>query len=294
MRVNAYFRDRQRQQYRGGPQTGRGCKPAFAHRAGPYCECMDDVRLREVLLRAAGAVRVELGEVGDWSTRAKGHAAQFAVDVVADEAAVTVLERAGLGVLSEESGLHGSERHLLVVLDPLDGSSNAARRLPWYATSLCLLDADGPRIAVVVNQATGEVFDAIRGRGSRCDSRPVTSSGCRAVRDAALGFSGWPPYAAWREIRILDAAALDLCAIAAGRLDGWVDCETDAHGPWDYLAGMLICQEAGVEVVDAFGRDLISRDPNARRTPVAGATQELCRELVAYRRSFTPAGVNGR
>ena len=60
----------------------------------------------------------------------------------------------------------------------------------------------------------------------------------------------------------------------------------DAHGVWDYLAGALICAEAGVPVVDALGRDLAVLDHDARRTPVAAATPELLEALLARRREI--------
>jgi myo-inositol-1(or 4)-monophosphatase len=248
---------------------------------------MDDLRLRAVLLEAVSAVRTELEGVSDWSARGSGHASQFAVDVLADRAGCRVLSAAGFGILSEESGLRDADRELLVVADPIDGSSNASRRLPWYATSLCALDTTGPRVAVVVNQVAGETFDAIRGSGARCNGEPIRASSARAIRGAALGFSGWPPrHGGWGELRVLDAAALDLCAVAAGRLDGWVDCDLDAHGPWDYMGGMLVCQESGAVVLEALGRELVCRDPLARRTPIAAATSDLGAELMEYRRSL--------
>jgi fructose-1,6-bisphosphatase/inositol monophosphatase family enzyme len=84
----------------------------------------------------------------------------------------------------------------------------------------------------------------------------------------------------------LGAAALDLCAVAEGVLDGYIDCSGDAHGVWDYLGGLLVCREAGAVVTDAFDRELVVHDHAARRTPVAGATKALHAELVGARRSF--------
>ena len=66
-------------------------------------------------------------------------------------------------------------------------------------------------------------------------------------------------------------------------IDGYVDCLVDAHGRWDYLGGMLVCQEAGAAVVDAQGRELVSLRHDDRRTPVAAATPELLDELLAAR-----------
>ena len=69
-------------------------------------------------------------------------------------------------------------------------------------------------------------------------------------------------------------------------LDGYLDCSRGAHGPWDYLGGLLVCREAGATVDDAFDRDLVVVDATARRTPVAAATTSLQDELVRARRGW--------
>ena len=240
----------------------------------------------DVLHATADAVRAALEEVVDWRPRTD-RPGQYEIDVVADAAAMRVLDEAGVGVLSEESGLRRGEADVLVVMDPVDGSTNASRRIPWYATSLCAVDADGPLAALVVNQATGERFEAVRGGGARVDGRTLSPSGTTSLAASVVALSGFPPrYLGWRQYRALGAAALDLCAVAAGRVDAYVDCSRDAHGPWDYLGAALICVEAGASVVDADGRDLVCRLHADRRTPVAAATPELLEEVLAARRSF--------
>ena len=86
----------------------------------------------------------------------------------------------------------------------------------------------------------------------------------------------------------MDAArvslALELCAVADGRLDGHVQFVTDEVAAWDYLAGALVCAEAGALVADAFGRDLVDLDHSSRRTPVAAGDGRLLSELLAARR----------
>ena len=240
----------------------------------------------ELLDDVAEAVRTALGQVDDWGL-AGTRSGQHHSDLAADAAALAVLERAGAGVLSEESGLRGADRPLLVVVDPLDGSTNAAQGIPWFATSLCALDADGPIAALVVNLASSDRFEARRGEGAWRNGAAIRPSGCATVGSAIVGLSGYPPrWLGWKQYRALGAAALDLCAVACGTLDGYVDCSRDAHGVWDYLAGWLICREAGAPMVDALSRDLVLRDPAARRTPVAAATPSLLDELVAARQSF--------
>lgn len=247
---------------------------------------MDDAVLLEVLHDAATAVRTALDGLTDWGS-AGTRSGQYLSDLAADEAALSVIERAGLGAMSEESGLHGAERSVVVVLDPVDGSTNASRGLPWYATSLCAVDGDGARVALVVDQASGARFEAVRGSGARVDGVLLRPTACRTLDDAIVGLSGYPPeWFGWKQFRALGAAALDLCAVAGGRLDAYVDCSPSAHGSWDYLGGLLVCQEAGAAVVDAYDRPLLTLDHAARRTPVAAATPELLVEAVAARRRF--------
>ena len=244
---------------------------------------MTDDALLGVLHATADAVRHALVTVGD-RRPTTDRPGQYAIDLVADAAAVPVLLDAGLGVLSEESGLHRPERAVVVALDPVDGSTNASRGIPWYATSLGVVDADGPRAAVVVNQSSGERFEAVRGGGARCDGMDIRPSACTELSESVIGLSGYPDtHLGWRQYRALGAAALDLCAVASGRLDGYLDTSTGMHGPWDYLGGLLVCQEAGAVVVDGAGRDLVDLGHGTRRAPVAAAGPELLGQLLAAR-----------
>lgn len=250
--------------------------------------CVDTTELLQVLAAAAEDVAGELRALDDWGL-AGTRPGQYRSDLVADDVAVRALTKAGLGVLSEESGFsQGAEdRPLLAVLDPVDGSTNASRRIPWYATSICVLDAEGPLCALVVNQATGVRYEAVRGAGARRDGELISPSGKASLDRSLIGLSGYPPkYLGWRQYRALGAAALDLCAVADGSLDGYIDCMRDAHGSWDYLGGLLVCTEAGALVADAAGRELVVREHSGRRTPVAAATTALLSELVAARMTW--------
>jgi myo-inositol-1(or 4)-monophosphatase len=245
---------------------------------------MDD-DLLSLLHDTADAVRSALSRVADWTITTE-RSGQYALDLVADEAALGVLDRAGLGVLSEESGLHRPDHPLVVVIDPVDGSTNASRRIPWYATSMCVLDADGPRVAMVVNQANGERFHAVRGSGAYRDDARLHPTACIQLSQALVLLNGFPPRPlGWDQYRVLGASALDLCAVAAGWADGFVDCGK-ALDPWDFLGGLLVCQEAGAVAVDIGGQPLADRAHISRRTVVAAATPALLTSLVEARASF--------
>jgi len=236
-----------------------------------------------VLHRVADEVGACLRGVTDWGMSGRRDT-QYVADVAADEVAVSMLLDAGFGVLSEESGRSGGERDRIVVLDPLDGSTNASRGVPWFATAMCIVDDRGPAVALVVDQASGRRFDAVRGGGARRDGSPISPSGRRDLGGAVIGVSGRPQGEwGWWQFRAFGASALDLGLVAAGALDGFVDLSVDAHGVWDYLASTLICTEAGAVVADALGRDLAVLEHAARRTPVAAATPELLDALLERR-----------
>ena len=244
---------------------------------------MTDEDLLDLLREAAVAVRRALDAVEDWGPSGR-KVGQYSLDLVADTAALEVLQRADVGVLSEESGFHHPDRELWIALDPVDGSTNASRGLPWYASSLCAVDADGPRVAVVVNLATGDRFEAVRGGGATLNEAPIRPTSCARLADAIVGVTWFPPvHPGCRQVRAMGAAALDLCAVACGSTDAYIDFSRDAHSPWDYLGGLLVCLEAGAVVAEPTGRDLVTRGVGDRRVVVAAATQSLLDEAVAFR-----------
>jgi fructose-1,6-bisphosphatase/inositol monophosphatase family enzyme len=172
-----------------------------------------------------------------------------------------------------------------VIIDPIDGSTNASRGLPYFATALCLVDGDGPALSLVANPATGKRCWAERGGGAWCDGARLAPTACTDVGSAIVALNGLPPSPlGYRQCRVFGAVALDLCNVASGAFDGYVDCVDDAHGVWDYAASVLILREAGGFVEDLHGRDLIVLDREARRTPVAAATRPLLEHLLAARR----------
>jgi myo-inositol-1(or 4)-monophosphatase len=236
-------------------------------------ECFDD---------AARAVRAAVTTIDDGTRRARTNVpGQYALDVIADAAALAVLDKLTVRVVSEESGLHerpGAD--ITVVLDPVDGSTNCSRGIAYWAISLCALDADGPLASLVVNQATGQRTSAIRGAGATRDGSALRASTVTRIEDAVIALSGCPRRALpWKQFRALGCASLMLCDVAAGGLDGLVDSHPNL-APWDYLGGYLVCVEAGATVRDANGDELVTDHFSARRQLVAGGTDELVDALI--------------
>jgi fructose-1,6-bisphosphatase/inositol monophosphatase family enzyme len=231
-------------------------------------ECFDE---------AARAVRRAMTGIDATTRRARTPVAgQYALDLIADAAALEVLAKLGVRIVSEESGVHdhaGSD--ITVVLDPVDGSTNFSRGISYWAISICALDADGALAALVVNQATGERTAAIRGHGASRDGVALHASSVTRIEDAVVALSAYPAQRlAWKQFRALGCASLMLCDVAAGGLDGLVDSAPNL-APWDYLGGYLACVEAGAIVREANGDELVTDDPKARRQVMAAATPEL-------------------
>ncbi len=244
---------------------------------------MDNDDLLELLVATAAAIEGAVRGVTGHDRRGRTErAGQYAIDLVADAAALGVIGRAPVAVLSEESGWSGpSGAELTVVMDPVDGSTNASRNIPYWATSLCVLDGDGPLMALVINQATGVATTAVRGEGARREGLPIAPGKVERVEDAVVTLSGRPGHwLPWKQFRALGSAALSLCDVACGSLDGLVDGGA-WHAPWDYLGGLLICREAGAEIVDAAGRELVVADAGVRRQILAAGTPALLEELRA-------------
>lgn len=230
-----------------------------------------------------------LADNDDWSMSGD-RVSQYSVDVVVDAICLEALHGAGFAVLSEESGITAPGGAVLddvpdhvVVVDPLDGSTNAALGLPWCATALCLVSDGRPAVSMVANLRTGARFTAAAGRGAFLDGRPLlVPNGETSLEDAIVAINARAPGSFRpRQFRAMGATALDITAVAAGGFDGTVDFAADRIGVWDYLAAVHVLEEAGGVAVDARGRELVVLDPDERRAPVTASTVELLAALVA-------------
>jgi len=254
-------------------------------------ERSSDDAILAVLHSAADAVHRVLIDNDDWSPSGRRHT-QYAVDLRADAAALAVLHDAGCAVMSEESGLTSPPTRgggVTVVLDPLDGSTNASRGVPWFATALCAVDSQGMRASVVANQAAGDDrWWATRGGGALHNGATIRTSGCDALSAAVVGVSGLPrERPGWAQFRALGAAALDICLVASGSLDAWIDF--NSHGSWDYLASLLVLREAGGADAELEGRDPVTLGHDDRRTVLVSATPSLLHDVVEVRRAHRRA-----
>lgn len=170
-------------------------------------------------------------------------------------------------ILAEEGSSRAGTSGVRWVIDPLDGTTNYLYRLPAYAVSIAAEHRGEVVAGAVFDAAHGQLFAAWKGGGATLDDTPITVSSKEELPTALIGTGfGYDPVQRAqqgevlarilphvRDIRRYGSAALDLCAVACGRLDGYFEL---GLGPWDFAAGGLIVREAGgmTHLVEAEGR----------------------------------------
>lgn len=172
------------------------------------------------------------------------------------------------------------------VIDPLDGTKNFVHQLPSFSVSIALLHRGEPVVGVVHDPWLRETFAAIKGGGAEWNTKTIRPSNCRTLAKSLLVFSFPSQVTAetpellrfnrvvrYATLRRLGSAALNLCYVAAGRLDGYWGSTLNL---WDIAAGMLIAREAGAFATHLEGRPLDWTDPRF----IATATPELHAELL--------------
>lgn len=167
-----------------------------------------------------------------------------------------LVERPDDAILGEEGGERAGGSGLTWIVDPLDGTTNFVYGFPAWCVSIAVADAEGALAGVVHDPLRGETFEATRGGGAFLDGTPLQLGTAPPLGEAlvATGF-GYDParrrrqaavlpslLPVVRDIRRAGSAALDLCWVAAGRLDAYYEAGLKA---WDLAAGLLVASEAG-------------------------------------------------
>jgi myo-inositol-1(or 4)-monophosphatase len=221
-----------------------------------------------------------------------------AVDRASEELVVGRLlaARPDDGVMGEEGADRAGTSGVRWVVDPIDGTVNFLYDLPAYAVSIAAEVDDEVRAGVVLNVATGELFTATTGGGAfvsspsrpervrLAGSRPAsleqalvaTGFGYRVEQRRAQGAVVAQLLPRVRDIRRYGSAALDLCSVAAGRVDAYYELGLK---PWDHAAGALVAAEAGRVVTGLGGRPFAQPMAVAAAPTIAEALLDLLEEL---------------
>jgi myo-inositol-1(or 4)-monophosphatase len=223
------------------------------------------------------------GEGGDETT---------AIDQAAEDAIVERFRATGASIVSEELGfLAGSDT--VLVIDPIDGSLNAKRGIPFFSLSIAVADGrtmDNVHSGFVHDFGSGEEWTAKRGQGAFLDGKPLgaTEQGgaveilvMEATRTDLVAADAPKVVGLAHRLRIMGSTALSLCHLAAGRVDGV--CTLKPTRSVDIAAGQLLCRELGLalelfDVAEPFGAaplDLVGRSRLA-----AAGTSDVCGQLA--------------
>ena len=178
------------------------------------------------------------------------------------------------GILAEESGSSLPDAEYQWIIDPLDGTTNFVHNYPSFAVSIGVHQNNKPIAGCGIELPANHVYTAIKGEGAFCDDNNISVSTIKELEKSLLvtGF-GYQHGESWERnmvlfkrftdicqgVRRLGAAAVDLCHIASGKVDGF--WEFDLH-PWDSAAGILIVSEAGGKIskMDGFEYSIYDKE----------------------------------
>jgi myo-inositol-1(or 4)-monophosphatase len=173
------------------------------------------------------------------------------------------------------------------VVDPLDGTTNYVHHLPGFAVSIALQQGSDIVLGVVFDPLSQEFFVAQKGNGALLNGKPIGTSGCSQIGQALVAVSFSPHVErnsreirrfveillAAQSVRRMGSAALNLCYVAAGRLDAYVATSVSI---WDIAAGLLLVTEAAGAVSGLDGKPMSLERPEL----IATASQPLAADLV--------------
>lgn len=185
------------------------------------------------------------------------------------------------GFIAEEGTGKAQPNGLNWVIDPLDGTTNYVHNIPFYCTSVALVEGNSPLLGVIFDPAHGELFSAVAGMPALLNGQPISVSEEKQFQ-SMLMVTGFPYEddgqlqanlnvigaltKESRGIRRLGSAALDMCYVACGRMDGFYEYGLKA---WDVAAGTCIVRQAGGKVDDFKGNN----DPLFNREIIAASKQ---------------------
>lgn len=238
--------------------------------------------IAEFLGREGGTVPLGKGAGGDRT---------FPVDKWAEDIVISALEAVHRGgenftLISEEAGIRKfGEGERIVLVDPIDGSNNAKNGVPFFATSIALLDGErlsDLQVGYVANLAVGDEFWAVRGRGAYRNGGPIRTPATPEIVIVAYEASNpakdlpriLPLLAAAKRTRCFGTTALDLAYLASGAVS--VFATATASRAFDYAAGVLIVEEADGIVTDLTGNMIDQITVGLERTvPLLASKNEM-------------------
>lgn len=223
------------------------------------------------------------------------------IDEVAEEKVIEILENTGKTVhlISEEIGelkIGKGSSEVLFVVDPLDGTVNAVKNIPAYAISIAIAPnlnsstIDDIKMGFVKNFATGDLYEGFKGEGSYVNGNTLTPSSQRNIAGSSIGtyIRGAKMdrigeiFSLVRRIRLLGSIAIELCYVADGTYDAFLDIRGNLR-IIDMAAAKLIIEEAGGKITDENCKNLKNRlNVKERTSVVASSNLSIHKDIIKF------------
>lgn len=217
------------------------------------------------------------------------------VDEKAEQAIISILKKeTPYGFLGEESGESNSDSEWQWVIDPIDGTKNFIRKLPYFATSIGLMKNGVIEVGIVANPARKEYFSAAKGLGAELNGKAINVSRTEKLSDSIMfhchghsiesknRFSKLNNELATKcSMRKIGTTALELCYVANGGVDTFISSGDEL---WDYAAGLLIVEEAGGKITDWQGNNW-----SKGNSYILATNNKVHDDFLSYTRGFQAA-----
>ncbi|MEM4479181.1 MAG: inositol monophosphatase family protein [Candidatus Methanomethylicaceae archaeon] len=225
------------------------------------------------------------------------------IDFIVEKAIISYLESIEFKgrLISEEIGekKFGNEEYPLIILDPIDGTTNAIRGIIPYSISIAI--SNGPNLSdiyagVVMEIPSERLFKAEKGKGAYLNNKRIYVNNIESIKKAIIGIdikakgkinkNIFPIIFEAKLIRIIGSAALELCYVASGALDLYIDMR-ELLRITDIAAAYIILKEAGATILDSNGIELNSLIDLSKRISIITGNKKLCEEAISLiRRNF--------
>ncbi|MCX8182227.1 MAG: hypothetical protein N3D12_03840 [Candidatus Methanomethyliaceae archaeon] len=257
--------------------------------------CREEMKAIAKLSPKSSSKIVKIGAGGD---RTK------LIDVVAEEAAISYLTSTGFEgkLISEELGekQFGNKEDPILILDPIDGTTNAVRGIIPYSISAALSSGSNLKdiyAGIVMELPSGRIYKALRGGGAYLDDQKISINNTPALRHALIGIDVnvrrdktkieqvLPLLKEAKQIRVMGTAALELCYVASGGLDLYFD-NRGLLRVTDIAASYIILKEAGASILRLDGSYLDSPLSLSERVSLVAGNYNLCIEALSKIKRF--------
>lgn len=180
--------------------------------------------------------------------------------------------------IGEETGINGDIKNQITwIVDPIDGTWNFAKQIPSFAISIAVHYKGETQIGICLDPISGELFTARKGEGATMNGRKLEVSDVDSLEKSGLSLGahiGLHEIERIAMIRRTGSSVLDLCYVAKGALDGFID---NRQRIWDYAAAKLVVEEAGGTVTDFSGNPLTF--DTEKPTSIIASNQKIHKEV---------------